>query len=201
MGIFSSIAKAAGGLVGLATGNPSALLSAGGQIAGALGQGKNPKAVATSKLDSLPPGVQQFIMGDVLPRMQERFDRGYEGIPLRPLNAEDLDPTFGSRARQDLQEYANKNGGLYRDYTGKQDGQAIFDSRDFSSIGRINNDYDYTDADWNRLLDASAAGFNGARKDDLIKALGGASKGRAGDQARLVKMFNELIRQYPTGGA
>ena len=122
MGLFSKILKAAvPAAIGFATGGPAgaamgaagslsgggggSILSAGGNILGALGEGKGHGPTQVSGFASLPPDVQAYMLQKILPLIQGYGSKPYQGIPRRRLNASDTDPTFGSRARPEIQQY------------------------------------------------------------------------------------------------
>ena len=200
MGIGSFV-KGIAGIAGAATGNP--WLAAAGQVIGGLGDSKGTKkAVPTTGIGVMPQQVQNLLLGDVFDQIKEIQDRPYKGVPLRRVNMDDLDPVFGSRARADIQNYADRNGGLYDKRSSPiEAGKQIVANRDFSGIAGINPNYTYSDADFNRLTDAFQNGFKPVRYDDFLKALGGASMGRATGSNQLVNLFNELVKKYPTQGA
>lgn len=81
-------------------------LSIGSSLLGALGKGKNSQqALPVSGFGTLPAYASKYAEEELFPRIKEWGERGYEGIPRRGLNAEDLDPNFGSRARVQLMNY------------------------------------------------------------------------------------------------
>ncbi len=81
-------------------------LSIGGTLLGGLGNGKNKGAeVVPSGYKSLPKELQDYLLKDLFPQMQDYQKKPYEGIPLRRINESDADPVFGSKARQDIQAY------------------------------------------------------------------------------------------------
>ncbi len=71
--------------------------------AGAYGKGQNVAKAGSSTqgFASLSPEVQEYMTQTVLPKIQQYGAGSYQGVPMRALNAEDTDPIFGSRARQD----------------------------------------------------------------------------------------------------
>lgn len=81
-------------------------LSLGGSLLGALGGGKQKAgAPAVSGYQSLPQEIKDYLLKDLFPQMKSYQSSGYQGIPLRRLNASDTDPVFGSKARQDIQAW------------------------------------------------------------------------------------------------
>ena len=82
------------------------LLNIGGLVAGAIGQGKNSQqALPQSGFGTRPKAVQDYMMEVLFPEIKKLQNTPYQGIPKRRITAEDLDPIFGSRARQDIQGY------------------------------------------------------------------------------------------------
>lgn len=98
MGLLSSIGKVFSGGLG-------DVLGAAGEVAGALGKGKGSGPTQISGFASLPPDIRDYLTKDILPKIKNYGSSAYQGIPRRRLNASDLDPVFGSKARQDLQAY------------------------------------------------------------------------------------------------
>lgn len=85
------------------------ILGIGGTIAGALGQAqgaRNPKTV-TAQWDAGMQPEAKSQMEALLGRIQNFGNTGYQGIPRRGLTADDTDPTFGSKARQQLYQFYN----------------------------------------------------------------------------------------------
>lgn len=79
-------------------------IGAGSSILGALGGSKGKAPTQISGFASLPSAQKDFASGEVWDLIKKIFNTPYQGIPRRRINAEDTDPIFGSRARQDLQE-------------------------------------------------------------------------------------------------
>lgn len=87
----------------------SDILGAGGVIAGALGEGqaaRNPQSAAVQWGTGMQPEAKSQ-MEALLSRIQKYGSTGYQGIPRRGLTAEDTDPIFGSKARQQLYNFYN----------------------------------------------------------------------------------------------
>lgn len=78
------------------------ILSGAGALLGAIGAGKDKTSAqsSVSGFASLPKPVQDYMNEVLLPRIKGVADTPYQGIPKRPLNAQDFDPIFGSTARQ-----------------------------------------------------------------------------------------------------
>lgn len=78
-----------------------AAISAGGSIAGAVGKGKSPQQVSEQKsgFESLPKEIQEYMLGDIFPRIKTQSEKPYVGMPKRAIDASDTDPIFGSKRR------------------------------------------------------------------------------------------------------
>lgn len=88
-----------------------------GGILGGIGGSKGKGATTVEGFASLGKDQKAFAEGPLWDMVMNIFNRPYEGMPKRRLNAEDLDPVFGSKARQDLQGWndarlAASQGGL-----------------------------------------------------------------------------------------
>jgi hypothetical protein len=104
MGILDSLMDWAGNIDG---GDVAKVLGAGGQIATAFGEGKNSQQVSSVPWGAGMNQGAKAQLEALLPRIQAYGNKGYQGIPRRALNAEDYDPVFGSKARQQLYGYYN----------------------------------------------------------------------------------------------
>lgn len=105
MGLGSIVKGAISGFAG-SGGNPlGAVLGAAGEVIGAVGKGKGAGPTQIQGFASLPSDIRDYLLKDILPRIKDYGASPYKGIPLRPLDESDLDPVFGSKARQSLQRY------------------------------------------------------------------------------------------------
>jgi hypothetical protein len=86
-------------------GEIAAAASLGSSVLGGLGGSKGKGPTEISGFASLPGDQKDFMKEDVWSLIKDIFSRPYQGIPKRRINAEDTDPIFGSRARQDIQAY------------------------------------------------------------------------------------------------
>jgi hypothetical protein len=85
----------------------SNVLGVGGTIAGGLGLGGDNSRMETVEWGSgMNPAARQQ-MTDLLERIRSYGKRPYQGVPRRGMTADDLDPVFGSKARQQLYDYYN----------------------------------------------------------------------------------------------
>lgn len=93
MGFLSKIASVALPVAGGIFGGPAGA-AAGASIAGALGSNKDK---AASNMASTPEA--QARIRKLMEELAAQTDSPYQGIPMAGISRDDLDPTFGSRAR------------------------------------------------------------------------------------------------------
>lgn len=92
--------------MGFGLGSIGGLLGGVGSLVGAVGAGKNSQqALPASGYKTLEKDQKDFASGDLWDAILKYFGQSYQGIPTRRINAEDTDPIFGSKARQDIQAY------------------------------------------------------------------------------------------------
>lgn len=85
------------------------ILSVAGPILGALGsKGGAQAAQPTSGFQTLPTEIKDYLMDTIFPKVQEYGAGSYQGLPKRRVNADDLDPVFGSTARRYLQDIQDR---------------------------------------------------------------------------------------------
>ena len=84
----------------MAVGTATAL-GIGGSILGNMGKGKSPDQATQSQngFNAYPKEVQDFMLQTLLPQMQSYATGQYQGLPMREMNSEDIDPIFGSTER------------------------------------------------------------------------------------------------------
>ena len=81
---------------------------AAGNLLGALGKGKGKGPTRVSGFASQPGEISDYALDELFPRIKAFGNKKYQGLPKRRVNAEDMDPLFGSKSRQDLQRYKDE---------------------------------------------------------------------------------------------
>lgn len=153
----------------------------GSKILGGIGGGKN-KGVQQlpSGFASLPQAQKDTMQGAVWDKVLAYLNGQYQGLPMRRLNAEDMDPVFGSRARQDYQnmidaeaakKYVGASAPVQNADSGAMDaqnaaimrfmGSQALQSGDYRSpAARIARDPNATDADLAKLFKATGGNLD-----------------------------------------
>jgi hypothetical protein len=201
MGLFGKIAKvalpvAAGALLG-----PGGAAAAGG-VMSAVGQGKAAQQAAAGGGLQMDPATLAYLTGPVLNRVEAYGDQQYQGPPMRRVDMADLDPVFGSKARQNLQTYADANGGLYGDRNKKARdiGMKLF--QEPNGLAMLDTGKTKYSADqYAHLLDAAQDGWSGMGLDDLYTTVGQSALGMSGGSQALTNAMQRLLKQYPMAGA
>lgn len=166
----------------------------GGSILGGLGKGKGTGPTSLSGFASEPQPVQDLMNGPIFDKIKEILNTGYKGIPLRRINSSDLDPVFGSPARQDLQ--------AYKDYQAKNAPTTSTPSAGDASgvglaaIGRLaaQNGSNWTGGGDPKLQAlVTAAQRAPGNNDSIYKAIGEyLSSGAADDYSSAVSTINKF---------
>lgn len=63
------------------------------------------KSSSASGFAAFPKEIQDYMLENLFPKIQQYAETPYQGIPLRRTNASDNDPIFGSKGLQAIQEY------------------------------------------------------------------------------------------------
>lgn len=94
--------------------NLGGILSGGAALIGALGGKNDSKQQVTSQtgFQALPKQVQDFLLQQQLPKIQEQANAPYAAVPMQRVKNPAGDP-FGSQGLYDLQKYSDAVGGLF----------------------------------------------------------------------------------------
>lgn len=90
----------------------SGIASIAGPVLGMFGKGKGKPATQVQGFDSLPKDVKDFVLKNLVPKMQEYSQSEYQGVPMRRVTAADLDPIHGNPALQGMQDYRDQRARL-----------------------------------------------------------------------------------------
>ena len=112
-------------------------VNAVGSVLGAFGKGKNKQqALPQTGYKTWDPKWKEWAESDAgIPYLMQRAAEPYKtSVPFRRLNDEDLDPIFGSKARQELQNYQDTVG-LFGPIAQQQAPQQGGSDSGFQSLG------------------------------------------------------------------